>query len=245
MDNYSEIFNIQKMLFAFGLTLCCHWISPYIYRKVWTRYDQIKPKRWLDFHIRFGQSIAAIYSLYCTIPIFYNKRFSQLGLTEWTFEGNLWLDFMIGHTIGDLVYVFMMSKCGQLTNEEIAHHLSVIVGAVIAHRRFHRFAVLRSVHLVCIPIVAVFTQWNMLGYSIHHTLYKVLSTINVVVYTLFRLAITPFFWLLMLYEVFFSVSDAYQVEWWNWVIMVPLCIAIDVTNGYWAVKIVHWHFKKD
>ena len=238
MDLNSEIFNLQKIFLAFGLTLCCHWISPYIYRKVWARYDQIQEKDWVDFHIRLGQSIAAIYSLYCTIPIiFYNKRFSQLGLTEWTFEGNLWLDFEIGHTASDLVYMFVTSKSGRLNLGEIAHHLSVIVGAILTHWRFHRFGVLRSVHLISIPITAVFAQWHMLRYSVQDTFYKVLSTINVAVYTLVRLTITPILWILMVNDLFLKPSDA-QVEWWSATAMIILCIVIDAANGFWALKII-------
>lgn len=233
-----SLVNWKTVTLSFIGNLLSYRLAPYILRLVWKNYHQVKQKDKCDFNMRLSQALCAVISVALGVKaFFFEEDMRSLQLVGTSRVGSIALDLAIGQFVAEFVYQYLsLGHLGSKQNK--LHHVCGIVGAIVSHHYFHKFAVYRFIHEMTQPIIMVFVQMHMVHYNTNSTWYKIVARTNLCTYVCFRMLVIPLHWLW-----FCSVINSAQSEWPDvWTVAWPLFFlchaAIDGVDSYWGCKLM-------
>ena len=206
------------------------------------KYRKFTPREKMDFNIRFGTiTFGVICITVVALGILSEVELRSVRLVGSTSLGNVALGITIGQFAADIFYCVAICSCKMKWTDYI-HHGATILGAFLAHRYFHTFALYRYIHELTLPLIGTYAQMNMLRFDTKRRVYKLVCTANVILFTLLRFVVIPFHWFWMIWASL-NAPDKMEIPWYVWVITVSGHILVDYVNIGWAVKVMK-KFKK-
>ena len=226
--------NVGVIMMSFVGTLFCHFISPYIHKRIWRNYGILHGVEKCEFDSHFGATIAGVLCIiFASVAFISDPHFHQLGLVGSSTAGNVALDIIIGQYIADVIFQWIVT--GTYGSKlSMVHHISVIGSAIAAHNFFHRLAVYRFIHLFILPFVTIYEQMVALKYDISSGLFKCVMLINSCVFFLVRMAVIPFHWIWYVH-VFVTSRNEWSMIWpLAWPVLIACSILIDCISCIWG-----------
>ena len=218
--------NWTAILLSFSTIVLCRMIAPVIHRRLWKNhlmeYNKLDGKKRIDFDKELGTLVFVITSMGCLVALLYKDidQLRRLGLVGSTWTGNLLLGMTVGVFMADPVYDMLV--LGQIPEfSDLFHHGVIMVGALIAHRYFHLFALYRYIHVPAIPLTVILGQMKKLNFDTKRWEYKLVDIANVCIVAALRLAVVPFHWFWMM-QTSVDASDMMEVPLWAWVATLTL-----------------------
>ena len=203
-----------------------------------TRYDNVfTPREKMDFNIRFGTiTFGVICITVVALGILSEVELRSVHLVGSTSLGNVALGITIGQFAADIFYCVVICGC-KLKWTDYIHHGATILGAFLAHRYFHTFALYRYIHELTLPLIGTYAQMNMLRFDTKRPVYKLVCTANVIVFTLLRLVVILFHWPWMIWTSLNS-PDKMEVPLLVLIITIVVHVLVDYINWDLSVKIM-------
>ena len=233
-----SLVNWWTVIFSVLANFLGYLISPHILCHLWKNYDRVKQKDKCDFNMRPSTAICGMILVVLTLRAFlYEEDIQKLQLVGSTSVGSFALDVVMGQFLAEFFYQsWKLGYPGSRRN--ILHHISGIVGSILSHHYFHKFAMYRFIHEVTLPVTMVFVQMHMAEYGTHRAWYKIVARINLFLFVLFRMAVIPFHWLWFAYVIASSQSEWSDVPIALWPFFFFCNGAIDYVDFYWGWKII-------
>ena len=236
----SSLVNWHTVAFSLLANFVGYLVSPYILCRVWKDYNRVKEKAktHCDFNMRPVTATCGVVSIVLAgKAFFYEKDVEKLQLVGSTPTGIFALDVVLGQFLAEFVYqLWMLGYPGSTRN--FLHHLSGIVGSVLSHHYWHKFALYRFTHEVTLPVIMVFAQMHMVEYNTNSTWYKIVARINLFTYFLFRIVVIPFHWLWFSYVIISSQSEWSDVWIAAWPVLFLCHAAVDYVDCYWGCQLM-------
>ena len=227
-------------------TLVCHLLAPSVYRCVWRNYlreyNGLNVRDRMDFDTRLGTTVLGLVcASIAGLAFLRNEKLSTLGLVGSTSLGNVVFAIIIGQFAADVFHGVVICGCKQKWSDVI-HHGASVLGAFLAHRYFHTFALYRCIHELTLPLVGIFAQMHMVNFDTKRPMYLWVSTANLIVFTALRSAVIPFHWPWMMWTSL-NAPDRSETPLLVWVVTILVHLLIDYVNVKWTVRIVQIYNK--
>ena len=236
-----------KLVCLSGLgNLVCLQVTPAVCCVVWRNYieeyDRLGDQEKMDFNMRYTEAIYGVISASLVAVAQWDARVGgSRMLIGSTSIGNALLSITIGQFISDLVYCIGMCRC-KPSRLELLHHVSVISGAIPAHRYFHTFALYRYIQFFTLPLSGILSQMKKLKIDRDSLMFRGVETANLLVFTSLRfVAILPY-WVWMI-RTSLNAPDKMDVPLPVWVVSILSLIIVDIGNMYWSSRFI-WKYLK-
>ena len=227
-------------------TLICHQLAPYVYRRLWRNYlceyNELNARDRMDFNERLGTTVLG---LVCTsiagFAFLRDGKLRTLGLVGSTSLGKVALGITIGQFAADMFHSVVICGC-KPKRSDVIHHGASVLGAFLAHRYFHTFALYRYIHELTLLLVGIFAQMHMVNFDTKRPAYFWVSTANLIVFTALRLVVIPFHCSWMMWTSL-NAPDRSAVPLLMWPVAILLHLLVDYVNVKWAMRIVQIYNK--